>query len=201
LAGLPEVGPAALFASAEPALAAAERAQRRGDEAPWDLVLMDLGLPGTGGIEATGRLKALFPELKIVALTAFDEPHSVLGAICAGIDGYISKQAGSGELAEQLRLVLRNGAALSPRLAGTVLRLVRMQGAAGSDDSGKGLALSARQIDVLRALAEGGSYREIGEALDMSIDTVRTHIRRIYAALRVKSAAQAVSRAIGRGLI
>jgi DNA-binding NarL/FixJ family response regulator len=201
LAALPELGPAALFAAAEPALAAAERAHRRGDGTPWDLVLMDLGLPGAGGIEATGRLKALFPELKIVALTTFDEPHSVLGAICAGIDGYISKQAEWGELAEQLRLVLRNGAALSPRLAGTVLKLVRLQGRSEAGDPARGLALSARQIDVLRALAEGGSYREIGETLDMSIDTVRTHIRRIYAALQVKSAAQAVSKAIGRGLI
>ncbi len=201
LAGLPELAPAALFSTAEPALAAAERAQRRGDGPPWDLVLMDLGLPGTGGIEATERLKAMIPEMKIVALTAFEEPHSVLAAICAGIDGYISKHAEPGDLAEQLRLVLRNGAALSPRLAGTVLKLVRMNGRSEAGASAQGLALSARQIDVLRALAEGGSYREVGEALDMSIDTVRTHIRRIYTALQVKSAAQAVSKAIGRGLI
>jgi DNA-binding NarL/FixJ family response regulator len=201
LAGLPDLGPAVLFAAAEPALAAAEQAKRRGDGAPWDLVLMDLGLPGVGGIDATGRLKALFPALKIVALTAFEEPHSVLGAICAGIDGYISKQAGPGDLAEQLELVLRNGAALSPRLAGTVLKLVRMQGGPEAAGPARALTLSARQLDVLRALAEGGSYREIGAALDMSIDTVRTHIRRIYAALQVKSAAQAVSKAIGRGLI
>jgi DNA-binding NarL/FixJ family response regulator len=137
-----------------------------------------------------------------VALTAFEEPHSVLAAICAGADGYISKQASADELAEQLELTLRNGASLSPRLAGVVLKLVRLQGGGvEAAETTRSLGLSARQLDVLRALAEGRSYREIADDLGLSIDTVRTHIRRIYAALQVKSAAQAVSQALSRGLI
>jgi DNA-binding NarL/FixJ family response regulator len=192
----------AVYPAAEPLLSAAERAHRRGDDAPWDIVLMDLGLPGKSGNEATQLLKSWFPNLHVVALTVFEDPQTVLEAICSGIDGYILKEAGPDQILEQLQLVARNGATISPRLAGTVLKLIRISG--GREQRAKvpqKLGLTDRQIDVLRALADGRSYRETGEALGLSVDTVRSHIRHTYAALQVRSAAQAVSQALSRGLL
>jgi DNA-binding NarL/FixJ family response regulator len=193
----------AAYSAAGPLLAAAERAQRLGDEPPWDLVLMDLGLPAIPGAEATRRLKAMFPGVLAIALTVFEDPASVLEAICAGVDGYIVKEASLEELEQLLALTVANGAVLSPRLAGTLLKLVRKQGAAGGPSATPtgAVRLAQRQYDVLRSLAEGRSYREIAEELGVSLDTVRTHVRRIYAALQVHSAAQAVSQAVNRGLL
>jgi DNA-binding NarL/FixJ family response regulator len=199
---IPEVRLSATYPAAEPMLAVAERACRRNDAAPWDVVLMDLGLPGASGMEATQHLKTFFPHVHVIALTVFEDPRIVLEAICSGVDGYLLKEATATELQEQLQLVARNGATISPRLAGTVLKLVRLSAAnetawrAGAD-----LGMTDRQLAVLRALAAGQSYRGIGETLGMSIDTVRTHIRHIYSALQVRSAAHAVSQALSRGLL
>lgn len=192
----------ATYPTAEPMLKIAERASRLGDDPPWDMVLMDLGLPKMSGNEATQKLKAWFPRLHIVALTVFEDPQTVLEAICAGVDGYILKEASPTQLLEQLQLVARNGSTISPRLAGTVLKLVRIAGGKEQrQQSPPRFGLTGRQIDVLRALADGRSYRETAEALGVSVDTVRSHIRHTYAALQAKSAAQAISQAFRRGLI
>jgi DNA-binding NarL/FixJ family response regulator len=202
LQSLPEVRLIATYPAATPMLNAAERAHTRGDPAPCDVVLMDLGLPDVSGIDATRRLKTFFPGLHVVALTVFEDPKTILEAICSGVDSYILKEASADELLDQLRLVARNGATISPRLAGTVLKLMRVIGGKSQTAPAvRNLGLTERQLDVLRALSEGRSYRETGEVLGISVDTVRSHIRHTYAALQVRSAAHAVSQALSRGLL
>ena len=203
LRSLPGFAHAGAYDCARPLLQAARTAHAAGKAAPWDVVITDMGLPDKDGIELTRELKAMFADLRVVLLTVFDEPARVLAAICAGADGYLLKSSTSRELTDQLELVLRQGAPISTAIAGTVLRLVRE----GNDERlgaralPRDLGLTQRQLAVLGNLVEGLSYREIGERLEISIDTVRSHIRQIYAALQVHNVAEAVSYALKHRLV
>lgn len=202
LRGLPQFVHAASYSLAEPLLSAARKARELGMPMPWDVVLTDVGLPETDGVALTAEVKRLFPQMRVIVLTVFDEPVNVLAAICAGADGYLLKSSSGEELIEQLELVVQQNAPLSSALAGTVLRLVRESHAdrRGTATLPRDLGLTQRQLGVLRGLVDGLSYREIGERMGISLDTVRSHIRQIYAALQVHSVAEAVSYALRHGL-
>lgn len=199
---LPRFTLVSAYGAAEPLLQSAQRAQRRGESSPWDLVLMDIGLPQIDGIQATRKLKALFPTLRVVVLTVFEEPQRVLAAICAGADGYLLKDALTPEIGGQLELAAGNGAALSPQLAATVMNFVRVSNArAFNQQLPVDLGLTPRQLDVLRELVKGLSYPEVARKLGLSLDTVRTHVRHIYGALQVHSVAEAATYALRHGLV
>lgn len=173
-----------------------------GGPRPCDLVLMDLDLPGIGGIEATRRLKAVEPTLPVVVLTVFEEPATILDAIAAGVDGYLLKKSSAGELLALLRSVMAGGAPLTPGVARTLLDLVRRTTPKpGAAHPVGRLDLSDREQEVLRGLVRGLSYRQVAEACGSSIDTVRSHVRSIYRKLHVHSVGQAVSRAIRERLV
>src|SRR4030095_16814022 len=118
----PEFEFVAGFERAAPALA---RVEQNTDPPPWDLVVMDIDLPDISGVEATRRLKAVAPALSIVNLTVFDEPSTILLAICAGSDGYLLKSTPADELLDQLLAVTRGGSPLTPNVARTILELLR----------------------------------------------------------------------------
>ena len=202
LRGLPAFSLVASYARAEPLLEAARKARQLGMPPPWDVVLTDMGLPDKDGVALTREVKLLFPQLRVLMLTVFDEPARVLAAICAGADGYLLKSASNQELIEQLQLVIDHGAPMSTALAGTMMRLVRESNSdrIGAANLPRDLGLSPRQIAVLRGLVEGLAYREIAERLGISLDTVRSHIRQIYAALQVHNVAEAVGYALRHGL-
>ncbi len=170
---------------------------------PWDLVLMDLELPEIDGIEATARLKARFSSLPVIVLTAFEEPATILRAICAGADAYLLKKASAGELLRHLDVVRKGGSSLSGEVARSVIEVVRRYGTDTAKAAGtpRRLDLSKREQEVLRCLSKGLSYGQVAEELGLSIDTVRDHIRRVYKKLQVHSAAEAVGRAVREGLI
>lgn len=193
------------FASADTALSRVSELERRGETPSWDLVLMDLELPGTDGIVATLALKEHMPGITVVVLTVFEESLTVLRAICAGADGYLAKRAQPAEILEELRSVMSGGAPLSAGVARTVLNLLRRQaGQTGARRRGGGpsrLDLTEREQDVLRGLVQGMTYRQVAHRLDISHDTVRSHVRSIYSKLQVHSVAEAVSRAIHEGLV
>lgn len=192
------------FASADAAIAALNH---RGPGPPrcWDLVLMDLDLPGTDGIAATRALKDLVPGITVVVLTVFEESHTVLQAICAGADGYLAKRARPDEILTELRAVMLGGAPLSAGVARTVLNLLRRQ--AAGDRTGRPrpgapkLDLTQREHDVLRCLVGGMSYKQVAHELSISHDTVRSHVRNVYSKLQVHNVAEAVSRAIREGMV
>lgn len=198
LAHAPGFSLAASFGAAPPALAALAAAAQ-----PWDLVLMDLELPGMSGIEATRRVKAQSPRTAVVVLTVFEEPATVLEAICAGADGYLLKRTPPERLLAELRSIVDGHSPLSGAVAHTVLDLVRRMGASPTDGTGapSRLELSDREQDVLRCLVDGMGYKQTAERLDVSLDTVRTYIRRIYGKLQVHSVAEAVSRAVRERLV
>ncbi len=188
------------YGSAEDALRAAARL---GDARPWDLVLMDLELPGMSGMKATRRLKEWWPEVQVVALTVFEEPGTVLEAICSGADGYLSKSAAGREILEQARVVLAGGGSLTPGVARTLLELVRKPLPRPQNDTAapSRMDLTQREQEVLRALVQGLAYKQIASTLGIAIDTVRSHVKNIYRKLQVHGLAEAVGRAIREKLV
>lgn len=194
------------FPSADAALAALREHRRPDSERCWDLVLMDLELPGTDGISAIRAVKDLVPGVTVVVLTVFEESHTVLQAICAGADGYLAKRARPGEILDELRAVMSGGAPLSAGVARTVLNLLRREAAAERPgrprrDAMPALDLTQREQDVLRCLVGGMAYKQVAAHLAISHDTVRSHVRSVYSKLQVHSVAEAVGRAIREGLV
>src|SRR5262249_17299087 len=160
-----------------------------GDGCPWDICLMDIGLPGESGITATATLKSLIPDVLVVMLTVFEDPASIVAAIASGADGYLLKDASPADLAASLRAVANGGAALTPAVAKTVLALFR-RGLSPKRGATVDIGLTEREREVLAALVRGLGYRQVAYELNISIDTVRAHIRSIYKKLQVHSVAE-----------
>ncbi len=197
----PGIELAASYPDARQALRTLERRARLGDGPPADVVVTDLEMPHVDGIEGTRRLKALWPDLPVVVVTVFEEPATILKAICAGADGYLLKSTSARELIAQLRAVTAGGAPMTAGVARTVLGLLRSQPGPAEQKAPSRLDLTEREQEVLRCLVNGNSYKQTAGELGVSIDTVRTLIRRLYKKLQVHSVAEAVSRAIREGLV
>lgn len=180
---------AGAFRAAEPALAAVAAGLTA------DVALVDLGLPRMSGQELIRRLKIDRPSLEIVVLTVFSDDDSLYGALRAGASGYLLKGASPSDLADAVLQVHGGGAPMSPSVARRVLREFRDMETVSENP------LTARETDVLRLLARGASYPEIGEMLDISLSTVQFHIRAIYRKLEVGTKAEATAEAIRRGVI
>jgi DNA-binding NarL/FixJ family response regulator len=187
---------AASFGNGERALAWFEAA----DEPAFDVVIMDVELPRMSGIEATARLRARFPDAAVAMLTVFEEPTTILAAICAGASGYLLKRTTARDLLAQLQSIAGGGAPMTAGVARTVLELLRRGNAATHGAPGR-LDLTEREQEVLRCLVRGLSYKQTADELAISLDTVRTHIRALYKKLQVHSVAAAVTRAIREGLV
>lgn len=178
----------------------AEAYRDRGERPPWDVVLMDIDLPRMDGIEGTRHLKVAVPGVAVVNLTVFDEPATVLRAICAGADGYLLKRTPPDELVEQVVAVTQGGSPLTPTVARTLLGFVRTEPKAAAAPVVP-LGLSDREREVLQDLARGLVCKQIADERGISIHTVRTYLRRIYEKLRVDTIAEAVAVAIRSGLV
>ncbi len=190
---------AASFGSPHRALDEVDRLTKADQPPVWKLVLMDLELPGMSGIKATRELKCRLPDLSIVVLTVFEDATTIVEAIVAGADGYLLKKTPAVELLSQLRIIASGGAPLTAGVARTLLELVRQNRSSGSPDESSSptrLDLTAREQEVLQCLVRGLSYKQVADHLEMSVETVRTHIRAIYKKLHVHSAAEAVARAL-----
>ena len=182
------------FGAPAHAFAAVERL----DGAPaWDLAVMDLELPGMNGIEATRRLKSSLPGIKVVVLTVFEEPRLIVEAICAGADGYMLKRTPAAELVDGLLSIASGGSPLTPGVARVVLDLIRTAAPPRPDP----IELSEQELRVLRCMARGLVYKQVADELSISINTVRTYVRRVYKKLQTHTASEAVTKALRAGLI
>jgi DNA-binding NarL/FixJ family response regulator len=159
-----------------------------------DAVLMDIDMPGMTGIEAVKKVRAMGLSVPIIMLTVFDDNRNVFDAICAGASGYILKKHISAKLFDALDEVLAGGAPMSPSIARIVV--ASMQPASPNP-----YQLTPREKEVLKSLAQGNSYKLIAAEFDISVDTVRTHLKKIYEKLQVHSQTEAVSKAINERLV
>lgn len=153
-----------------------------------DVVLMDINLPMASGIEGARLLRDRHPALPIVMLTVYDDPERIFAALQAGATGYLLKRTPSDQLLAALADVHRGGAPMSSAIARKVVQSFHAPAPATRADAD----LSPREREVLHYLAQGYRYREIAEALFISHETVRTHIRSIYDKLHVRSRTEAV---------
>ena len=158
-----------------------------------DVVLLDLRLPHLSGIEVMKQVRSRGLQTRFLVLTTYDTDEYIAPALAAGAQGYLLKDAEPDELSRAIRSLMRGGAALEPKVA------ARLLGQFSDEDPRE--ELSARELKVLKLLATGGSNKAIGLQLGLSENTVKTHISHIFAKLDVQSRAEAVSRAMQRGLI
>lgn len=172
-----------------------------GEACAWDLVLMDIHLGDGDGIELTRALKAAGARPWVVMLTAFEDPPTILAAICAGADGYVLKRTPPAELVAQLLQITAGGAPLTAGVARTLLGIVRQAPPPARAPADPPLALSPREHEVLRQLVDGRSYKQVAAELDIGLDTVRGYIKTLYRKLQVHSVAEAVGRALREGLV
>lgn len=164
-----------------------------------DVVLMDIGLPGMNGIEGVKIATEKKPGLAVLMLTIYEESDKVFDALCAGACGYLVKKTPPSRLLEAIKDVYEGGSPMSSRIAREVITAFKA-GAASADKKSE-YNLSEREKEVLYHLAEGNNYQEIAEALFISVDTVRHHIRNIYKKLHVHSRSEAVAKAIRKKII
>jgi DNA-binding NarL/FixJ family response regulator len=169
-----------------------------------DVVLMDLRMPRCDGVEATRRLTAEQPLVRVVVLTTYADDSSVFAALQAGARGYLTKDAGAGEIAQAIRTVHAGEALLDPSVQRRLLESLRGRGApphlAGAEAAALPDGLTQREAEVLSLIAEGLSNQEIAGRLFVSEATVKTHINNIFSKTEVRDRAQAVRYAFSHGL-
>jgi DNA-binding NarL/FixJ family response regulator len=167
-----------------------------------DLILMDVTMPVCDGLEATQRIKYEFPDVTIVMLTVSDDNEQLFEAIRNGAQGYLLKSIKSREMLSLLRGAVRGEAAITPTLGGRMLEEFRRVSKRSVDYPQEAPAtLSARETEVLSLVAEGASNKEIAQQLQVSIHTVKSHMRKILAKLHMDRRQEAVSYAKREGLI
>jgi DNA-binding NarL/FixJ family response regulator len=162
-----------------------------------DIVLMDLGLPGMSGIDGIRRLKASRPDLRLMALTVYEDDGRIFEALCAGASGYVLKKTPPARLLDCLQEVMSGGAPMSPEVASRVIALFReFRPAAQSTHN-----LTPHEVRLLGLLAQGHNYKTAAAALGSSVNTVAFHMKHIYAKLQVHSKSEAVAKALRDGIV
>ena len=161
-----------------------------------DVVLMDIDMPGINGIEGVKLIRKNFPNVQILMLTVFDDDEKVFAAIKAGAAGYILKNAEPNNLLQAISEVYNGGAPMTPGIAKKVLH--QFQAILPAEE--KDYHLSIREKEVLGLLVDGLSYKMIAGKLNITYDTVRAHMKKIYEKLHVASMTEAVAKAINQKL-
>lgn len=158
-----------------------------------DVTLMDLRMPGSGGVAATRALLAADPHARVLVLTTYESDDDILGAIAAGAAGYLLKAAPAAEVVAGIRSVAAGETALAPSVARALVRAAR-------EPETQPVALSPREAEVLALVAEGLTNRDIGARLFVGEATVKTYLARVFDKLGVSDRTRAVTRAQELGL-
>jgi DNA-binding NarL/FixJ family response regulator len=153
-----------------------------------DIVLMDIGMPGISGIEGVKIIRKFFPHVEVLMLTVFDDDENIFNAICAGAAGYLLKKTSNEKILEAIQDVYNGGAPITSSIAKRILQHFPKQ-ASQREEINK---LTTREQQVLQLLANGNSYKMVASELNISIDSVRTYVRRLYEKLQVHSVTEAI---------
>jgi DNA-binding NarL/FixJ family response regulator len=161
-----------------------------------ELVVMDIDMPGINGVEGVKQIKSVYPDVKIVMHTVFDDDTRIFDSICAGADGYLLKNTPPLQLIQSLEEVMKGGAPMSPFVAQKVFQFFRQKPAVREDYN-----LTTREKEVLELLVKGNSYKMIAHSCSVSIDTVKRHLQNIYHKLHVNCGTEAVAKALRNKIV
>jgi DNA-binding NarL/FixJ family response regulator len=153
-----------------------------------DIILMDIELPGSSGIECTTRLKQILPSVQIIMVTVYEDPERIFKALRAGACGYLLKRCAIEDVLRAIHEVQQGGAAMSGEVARKVIGSFQQPASASTDVED----LTPREREILELLAEGFSNKEIADKLSLTDGTVRWHLRHVYHKLHVQSRTKAV---------
>jgi DNA-binding NarL/FixJ family response regulator len=162
------------------------------EELQPDVVLMDIQMPLVDGLEGVRIIKEYFPNIYVIMQTVFEDDEKIFDAMRYGASGYILKKTDPRQIIQAIEEVRRGGSPMTPSIATRVLHFFRKQHETKPDQYG----LSEREKEILQFLVDGMSYKMIAERLEISYNTVNSHIKKIYDKLQVHSVSEAVSKAI-----
>lgn len=157
-----------------------------------DAILMDIQLPGMSGIKGMEIIKSKYPEIEIIMLTVYHDSHKIFDSLKAGASGYLLKHTSLPEIKEAIEDLMKGGAPMSPQIARKVISHFNEEAPKKNEDS----ILTSREQDIVNGLVDGLSYKMIADRFDISIDTVRAHIRNIYKKLHVNSKAEVITKSL-----
>lgn len=177
------------------AFATAENIIQTVNDCNPDIVLMDIDMPGKNGVEALTEIKHSFPSIEVIMLTVFEDRENIFEAVCAGASGYLLKNSSPEAISNAIKEVMKGGAAMSPAIARKTLQFFQ------KPLQNNTFKLTAQEQQVLKLLVEGLSYKMIAAKMNVVIDTIRYHIKKIYDKLHVHSAPEAVTKAIRNRLV
>jgi DNA-binding NarL/FixJ family response regulator len=175
------------------ACASGEEALRVIPQAPPDVVLMDIQMPGMSGIACTASLKRILPSVPVMMLTVYDDNDAIFHALKAGASGYLLKRSAPAKLLEAIKELHRGGAPMTSEIARRVIDSFHPANQAAHPQD----KLTAREEEILECLAKGYVTKEIADKLAVSYDTVRYHLKHIYDKLHVHSRTEAVIKYLG----
>lgn len=158
-----------------------------------DVMLMDIQLPGMSGIEGIGIIKEKYPDIEIIMLTVYHDSHKIFDSLKAGASGYLLKHTSLPEIKESIENLAGGGAPMSPQIARKVIQHFNKPETKKQKEESD---LTPREQDIVNGLVDGLSYKLIADRFDISIDTVRAHIRNIYKKLHVNSKAEVITKSL-----
>lgn len=166
-----------------------------------DVVLMDIEMPGMTGIEAVVKIKKEFPQVQILMQTVFEDDDRVFDSICAGASGYLLKNFLNTKLVDSINELQYGGSPMSPSIARKVLNKMQSVSSVIKPEETPDYHLTSREKEVLSCLVNGLSYKMIGAELNISYETVRSHVKKIYEKLHVASLTEVVAKAINQRIV